>query len=243
VIQNPLEVRRHLGVVFQGPSLDRKLTGEENLSLLGRLYGFTGKALRQRVDEALEQVDLSDRRKDRVDKLSGGLARRIEIARALLPRPPVLLLDEPTSGLDPRARAELWQYLVRLSDQGTAVLAATHLGEEAERAHRVLILDRGVTVAEGEPQQLKQMVSGEVVEVACDDPAGLLPELETRLEASGVVVDGVVRIERQEAHEFIPRLVESFPGRIRSVTLRQPTLEDAFVHLTGHRFVSEETSS
>jgi ABC-2 type transport system ATP-binding protein len=243
VVAAPLQVRRAIGVVFQGPSLDRKLTGEENLQLLGRLYGLSGRELSRRVDEALERVDLADRRGERIDRLSGGMARRIEIARALLHRPPVLLLDEPTSGLDPRARAELWQYLVRLSDEGMAVIAATHLGEEADRTHRVVILDQGRTVAEGEPGEIKRQVSGEVIEVECEDPAAFLPELRERLDTEGVVVNGLVRIEREEAHTFIPRLVEGFPGRVRSVTLRRPTLEDAFVHFTGHRFDTGEAGS
>jgi ABC-2 type transport system ATP-binding protein len=243
VVKDALEVRRSLGVVFQGPSLDRKLTGEENLQLLGRLYGLSGRELTGRVDEALARVELSGRRRDRVDKLSGGMARRIEIARALLPRPPVLLLDEPTSGLDPRARAELWHYLVQLSDEGMAVIVATHLGDEADRAHRVVILDHGKTVVEGDPAEIKKQVSGEVIEVECDDPAGFVDELLERFGAEGVIVKDLVRIERKEAHEFIPRLVEGFPGRLRSVTLRRPTLEDAFVHFTGHRFDTGEPGS
>lgn len=242
VVSEALEVRRRLGVVFQGASLDGKLTVKENLLLLGNLYGLTRSLLRRRVDEALDRVDLTARGSERVARLSGGLARRVEIARALLHHPAVLLLDEPTAGLDPAARGDIWRFLVRLTDEGTALIVATHLGDEADRCHRVAILDEGVVVTEGEPAQLKSAVGGDVVVVTGDDPERLAAEISERHDCVVKIIDDTIRIERERAHEFIPRLVESFPGRLRSVTLRQPTLEDTFVHFTGRRFRAEESS-
>jgi ABC-2 type transport system ATP-binding protein len=240
VVADPGAARRRLGVVFQGPSLDRKLTAEANLRLLGCLYGLSGERLTARVSESLAATGLADRRRDRVQTLSGGLARRLELARALLARPDVLLLDEPTGGLDPAARADLWVALAAVSEEGTAVLYATHQGEEADRAHRVLVFDRGRIVAEGDPETLKGAVGGDVIVLECDDAPGLAAELRAVFGGTVAAVGGEVHVERERAHEFVPRLVESVPGRIRSLMLRRPTLEDVFVHFTGLRFRDRE---
>ena len=236
VARDPFAARRRMGIVFQGPSLDRRLSAEENLRLLGRLYGLRGAALSRAVDESLARVELADRRRDRVSVLSGGLARRLEVARALLARPDVLLLDEPTSGLDPAARAEVWESIEALSREGAAVLYATHFGEEAERAHRVVILDQGKVVAEGDPASLRAGVGGDVIVVECADPESFAARVHERFGVRARAVEGAVLVERERGHEFVPALVEAFPGQARSVTLRQPTLEDVFVHVTGHRF-------
>lgn len=237
VVRDPFAARRRLGIVFQGPSLDRRLSVQENLRLLGRLYGLGGGALARAVNEVLARVDLADRRRDRVSTLSGGLARRLEVARALLARPSVLLLDEPTSGLDPAARAEVWEAIEAQSRAGTAVLYATHLGEEAERAHRVVILDQGRIVAEGDPASLKAGVGGDVLVVECADPETFASEIRARFtDVRASALESAVLVERERGHELVPKLVEAFPGRARSVTLRQPTLEDVFVHVTGKRF-------
>jgi ABC-2 type transport system ATP-binding protein len=240
VAADPAAARRRLGVVFQGPSLDRKLTVEENLRLLGRLYGLSGERLRGRVTESLAAVGLAERRRDRVLTLSGGLARRLELARALLARPDVLLLDEPTGGLDPAARAEFWAALAAASEQGTAVLFATHQGEEADRAHRVLVFDQGRIVAEGDPDTLKAAVGGDVIVLECDDAPALADALRAAFGGAVAAVGSEVHVERERAHELVPRLVESVPGRIRSLMLRRPTLEDVFVHFTGLRFRDRE---
>jgi ABC-2 type transport system ATP-binding protein len=236
-------VRERVGIVFQGTSLDRKLTAEENLRFIGRLYGLSGSLLSQRIDETIERVGLGSRRHDRVATLSGGLARRVEIARAFLHRPPLLLLDEPTSGLDPTVRGEIWDYLKTLSQDGTAILTATHFGEEADQSNRVMLLAEGKTVTEGTPDELRARVGGEVVVVECQDPDGIGNEIQSLWQLASKVVDGALWIERENAHEFIPRLVETFPGRFRSVTLRRPTLEDAFVHFTGAPFMAERADA
>jgi ABC-2 type transport system ATP-binding protein len=235
-------VRRRLGVVFQAPSLDRKLTVRENLVLQAALYGVSGAARDARIGELLTTFQLADRASDLVETLSGGLARRVEIAKALLHAPPVLLLDEPSTGLDPGARRDLVGLLGSLARAGTAVLLTTHLFEEAEAANRIGILDRGRLLALDTPAALKATLGGDVVAVEAKDEAGapgLAAAIGSRFgdEAGKITVVGTtVRVERPAAHTFVPRLVEAFPGAFKSVTLGAPSLEDVFIAKTGRLF-------
>ncbi|MBI3697759.1 MAG: ATP-binding cassette domain-containing protein [Acidobacteria bacterium] len=240
VAVEPHAVRRRIGVVFQAASLDKKLTAAENLYHQGHLYGLHGRMLKERVRESLERVGLSDRAGDRVETLSGGLQRRVELAKGLLHHPDLLLLDEPSAGLDPGGRRDLWEYLTHLRDSaGVTVLVTTHLLEEAERCDRLGILDSGRLVAEGTPEELKKQIGGDVIALGARDPDSLCREVKERFSLDASVVDGVVRIEREHGHEFIAQLVEAFPGRIDSVTVSKPTLEDVFIHQTGHRLWDE----
>ena len=237
VRERPAEVRRHLGVVFQSPALDERLTVAENLRFHGRCYGLHGRALESRMDAALKSVSLADRRRDLVLTLSGGLRRRVELAKALLHEPPVLLLDEPSTGLDPRARRELRDALADLRTRaGTTVVFTTHLMDEAAAGDRVAILDVGRLVALGSPTALTSEVGGDVVWVSARDPETLAARIGARFEVRADIVEGRVRLERARAHEFVTDLIEAFPGEVDSVTLSRPTLEDVFVHHTGHRF-------
>ncbi len=240
VVTDPAAVRGVLGVVFQNPSLDKKLTVFENLIHQGRLYGLGGADLRARAMEFLGRVGLADRAGDVVEHLSGGLQRRAEIAKGLLHRPGLLLMDEPTTGLDPGARRDLWTYLASLSREGVTVLVTTHLMEEAERCSRLAILDRGRLAALGTPEELKKTVGGEVVSVTTSDPAALVAGLRAAFDITAGVFDNVVRVERADGHRFVPQLVEKFPGLIESVQVGRPTLEDVFVKHTGHRFWAEK---
>lgn len=237
VVTEAPAVRRLMGVVFQHPSLDGKLTVRENLQHQGHLYGLSGAALASRIVEMLERFGVADRARDRVDTLSGGLARRVDLAKGLLHRPRVLLLDEPSTGLDPQARWGVWQYLdrCRREDQLT-VLMTTHFMDEADRCDRVGIIDAGKLVAVGTPEALKAEISGDVLHIESADAATLAAGLSGRFALSPQVVDGRVRVERPRAHEFIPQLVEAFPEAIRSVSLTKPSLEEVFIHKTGHRF-------
>lgn len=229
--------RRRIGVVFQSPSLDKKLTVRENLVHQGHLYGLSGQPLRSRIDELLQRFAIADRAADYVEKLSGGLRRRVELAKGLLHKPEVLLLDEPSTGLDPLARRELGDYLEKLRDQdGVTILLTTHIMDEAERCDRLALLDHGKLVALDKPAALKEQVGGDVVTVGSRDSDRLRGEIEKRFGVKASVVDRTVRIERPRGHEFIPALVEAFPGEIDSVSVGKPTLEDVFIHLTGHRF-------
>jgi ABC-2 type transport system ATP-binding protein len=241
-VRRPRDVRRRLGVVFQAPSLDKKLTVRENLALQGELYCIPRSILSVRIPHLLETFRLEDRAADRVETLSGGLARRVEIAKALLHEPPVLLLDEPSTGLDPGARRDLADLLKELARGGTAVLLTTHLFDEADAAHRIGILDRGRLVALGTPAALKAEVGGDVVTVEAREEGGATELARAIAERFGAeagrvaAVGPAVRLERPRAHAFVPALVEAFPGRFKSVTLGAPSLEDVFIDRTGRAF-------
>ncbi len=237
-------VRRRLGVVFQQPSIDKLLSVEENLLHHGALYGLARPMLRARVAAMLERFGLAERRGERVGQLSGGLARRVELAKALVVGAEVLLLDEPTTGLDPRARREFLAHLGELRDRdGITVLLTTHHLDEAERADRVAILDRGRLVTLGAPDELKAALGGDVLVVQAASAERLRERMRLRLGLEATVVDGVLRLEAPRAHEMVPRLVDAFPEEIRSITYGRPTLEDVFVHLTGRRFAAAEAGA
>jgi len=237
VVRRPALARRELGVVFQAPSLDRKLTVAENLRHQGHLFGLHGRQLEARIAGALDRVGLSDRARERIEQLSGGLARRVELAKGMLHRPRLLLLDEPTTGLDPSARREFWAYLdaVRGEAETTAVVT-THLMEEAERGDRIALLDEGRLVALGAPAALKAEIGGDVLTVETDDPETLAAGIWERFGCRAQVVERAVRIERPRGHELVPELVDAFPDAILGITLGKPTLDDVFVHRTGHHF-------
>jgi ABC-2 type transport system ATP-binding protein len=237
VVAEPDAVRRHLGVVFQHPSVDGKLTVEENLLHHGALYGLGGRPLRERVERALRRIGLWDRRRDRVDRLSGGLQRRTELAKVLLPSVEVLLLDEPSTGLDPGARRDFLTSLRELRDEdGITVVLTTHDMDEAERCDRIGIVDRGRLVALGTAEELKARVGGDVLVLQTAAPEALRDAVQARFGLPATVVDGVVRLERARGHELVPQLVEAFPAEIRAVSFGKPTLEDVFVTVTGHRW-------
>ena len=235
VTRFPARVRRMLGVVFQSPALDPRLTVVENLRHHGHLYGLRGRMLQGRIDETLGIVHLDDRANDLVMALSGGLQRRVELAKALLSQPKLLLLDEPGTGLDPGARRDLWDHLAVLRRRGTTILVTTHLMDEASRCDRVGILHEGQLVALGTPADLTAEIGGDVILIAARDLEGLARKVLDRFGQPVEILDDRLRVERQLAHEFITDLVEAFPGEIESVTFGKPTLEDVFVHHTGRR--------
>lgn len=238
--ENTIAVRRRLGVVFQHPSLDGKLSVAENLAHHGRLYGIWGRKLREDSAAALSRLGLGARANDRVETLSGGLQRRVELAKSLLHKPDLLLLDEPSTGLDPAARREFSNYLGHLRDRdGVTVVLTTHYLEEAERCDRIAILDGGRLVAMAPPGELKARVGGDVVVIRGAAPEALQRKLLQRLKLKSQIVDGTVRIERPRGHELVREVVEAFGDEIDSVSFGKPTLEDAFVHLTGHQFFAE----
>jgi len=235
--QSPAAVRRQIGVVFQAQSIDVKLTAAENLWHQGHLYGMSGAALDRRIQEVLEHVGLQDRARERAQTFSGGMQRRVELAKGLLHRPSVLLLDEPTTGLDPGARRDLWQYLKSLRQQEqVTVLITTHLMEEAERCDRLAILNQGRLVALGTPAALKSEIGGDVILLEARDPDSLARRIAERFGGSPSVLDGKVRLERQHGHRFVTDVVEAFPGEVEAMSVSKPTLEDVFIDRTGHRF-------
>jgi ABC-2 type transport system ATP-binding protein len=243
--QDAPRLRRQIGVVFQAQSVDPKLTAYENLWHQGHLYGLKGSALKNRVEEILTRVGLADRAQERVETFSGGMQRRIELAKGLLHHPGVLLLDEPTTGLDPGARRDLWQYLQILRhEERVSILVTTHLMEEAERCDRLAIMNEGNLVALGTPAELKSEIGGDVILLdAARDADSLAQHIRTRFHVATTVLGAQVRIEREGGHRFVPDLVEAFPGEIQAISVSKPALEDVFIHRTGHKFWSENSES
>jgi ABC-2 type transport system ATP-binding protein len=242
--QEPARLRRQIGVVFQAQSIDLKLTAYENLWHQGHLYGLHGAALKDRIREILSRVGLADRAKELVETFSGGMQRRIELAKGLLHHPGVLLLDEPTTGLDPGARRDLWQYLRMLRDEEhVSVLVTTHLMEEAERCDRLAIMNEGNLVALGTPAELKSEIGGDVILLDAAHDAALLAErIQDRFHVETTVLENQVRMERESAHRFVTEVVEAFPGEIEAISVSKPALEDVFIRRTGHKFWSEDNS-
>src|SRR5438874_6254026 len=238
--KEPSQLRREIGVVFQSQSIDLKLTATENLRHQGHLYGLRGRDLSNRIQSVLERVGLSDRAREKAETFSGGMQRRLELAKGLLHGPRVLLLDEPTTGLDPGARRDVWQYLRILRDQEqVTVLVTTHLMEEAEKCDRLAILNEGKLVAIGTPTELKQEIGGDVIVLEAKEPESLAMRIHTRFAVDVSVVEGLLRIERDHGHRFVTDVVEAFPGEIESVSVAKPSLEDVFIRRTGHRFWTE----
>lgn len=237
-------LRQHMGAVFQAPSLDARLTVRENLAMSAALYGITGAAAQRRIDEHLALIGLADRARDRVLELSGGMKRRIELCRALLHGPSLLVMDEPTTGLDETSFRQAW---ARIDDlrrtRGLTVLLSTHRADEAERCDRVVVIDGGKTIAEGTPAELQRRVSGDVLTLTAREPEALCAELQQQLGLTARVLEGRVVLEHDRGHELIPRLVEALPkGRIDALSMHRPTLADVFVTLTG-RTLGTDTES
>jgi len=242
--KDPSQLRHEIGVVFQAQSIDLKLTATENLQHQGHLYGLRGSPLRVRIREILQRVGLGDRAGDKAETFSGGMQRRLELAKGLLHGPRVLLLDEPTTGLDPGARRDLWQYLSLLRDEEqVTVLVTTHLMEEAERCDRLAILNEGKLVALGTPTELKREIGGDVIVLEAKEPDALAMRIRARFDVDVRVVGGQVRIEKDQAHRFVTDVVEAFPGEIDAVSIAKPSLEDVFIRRTGHRFWTEGTQT
>ncbi len=241
------DVRKSIGIVFQDQSLDEELTAYENMDFHGRLYRIGGEERRQRIGELLTLVGLEDRKDDLVKTYSGGMRRRLEIARGLLHEPKVLFLDEPTLGLDPQTRNHLWEYIARLNDEkGITIILTTHYMEEADRlCDRVAIIDRGTIIALDTAENLKASIGGDVITIASPDP-GAIAGLLTAPWISGIERhDGSVTVRLQDADRHIPGIVTAIHQSgvgITSLSVRKPTLEDVFLHYTGKTIREEEAS-
>ncbi|QQE11722.1 ATP-binding cassette domain-containing protein [Planctomycetota bacterium] len=241
-------VREALGVVFQSPSLDGKLTAKENLLHNGHLYGLSGPDLDTRVDALLKRFQLIDRQNDLVEQFSGGMKRKIEVAKSILHEPRVLILDEPTTGLDPASRRDLWLTIHELVQKNSMTVAlTTHLMEEAEKCDRLAILSKGELVGIGTPSELKGLIGGDVISVVPEDQQhkNSAQELAENIRSNfngwddggePKIVDGIVRCEHKNGAEMVAKISGAYSTQIKSITVGQPTLEDVFVHLTGDKF-------
>lgn len=239
---NPAAIRSLLGVVFQSPSLDKKLRVEENLRHNGHLYGLTGKTLQNRIDEELERFRLSDRRRDIVEELSGGLQRRAELAQCMLHKPRLLILDEPSTGLDPAARNDLWQRLSEAKQQGVTLLVTTHLLDEAERCDRLGIMNEGKLAALDSPKALQASIGGDRITIRTADPEAMVSQLASRFQIKASVIDDLVRVETDSADELVPQLYAALREEIDELSVGRPTLEDVFLARTGRSFHSSDAT-
>jgi ABC-2 type transport system ATP-binding protein len=244
VVREPNEVRSRLGLVFQDPSLDIQLTARENLEFHAFLYNVPSSERDARIDEVLEMVQLADRAKSQVMTFSGGMKRRLEIARGMLHTPEVLFLDEPTIGLDTQTRRHIWGYLNALpKEKGVTIFMTTHYMEEAEFCDRIAIIDNGEIQAVGTPEELKAMVGGDVLTIGTVDDAAAAPLVEALAGKAPITVDGKLTVEVPNAAAFVPKLVRELPVQIESVAFRRPSLDDVFVKLTGHAIRGDEADS
>src|SRR4051794_6287766 len=227
-------VRRHIGLVFQDPTLDGYLTAEQNLRLHAELYGIDPGAIPGRMDQMLAMVDLADRRDQPVMTFSGGMRRRLEIARGLLHSPRVLFLDEPTIGLDPQTRSSIWRYIRALQEsEGTTIFMTTHYMDEAEFCDRIAIMDRGEIVVLDTPETLKASVGADRVVLGTADNDAALAALNDRFGIEATVAEGAVTFHVENGEAFVPRLFAELDVAITSVAVSRPTLDDVFMRHTG----------
>ena len=240
----PDAVRGRIGLVFQDPSLDQQLTARENLEFHAFIYDVPAASRKQRIDEVLEMVELTDRADSIVMTYSGGMRRRLEIARGMLHTPEVLFLDEPTIGLDPQTRRHIWGYLAELPKQhGVTIFMTTHYMDEAEYCDRIAIIDHGKIQAVGTPDELKAMVGGDVVTVVTADNDTALPKIAALAGSEPIRDNGSLRVEVPDAAAFVPRLVRDTGVEVTSVQFRRPSLDDVFLKLTGRAIRDEEAGS
>jgi ABC-2 type transport system ATP-binding protein len=245
---NQGEVRRSIGVVFQDPSLDDELTGEENLDFHGRLYGLNAAVRRGAIEEVLRLVDLAPRRHDLVKTYSGGMRRRLEIARGLMHRPTVLFLDEPTLGLDPQTRRKIWEYVRELNQSfSMTIILTTHYMDEADQlCSRIAVMDKGRIVSLGAPDELKALLGGDLLELEASGPLdAYVDRLRELTQAQSISVDGCsVKLTVEGGESIIPLIFQaahSLGVSISSVSLRKPNLEDVFIALTGREIRDDTT--
>jgi ABC-2 type transport system ATP-binding protein len=240
-------VRQAIGIIFQDPSLDDRLSGRENLRFHAMLYDVAGDVYQRRSTELLAMVDLTDKADEQIRAYSGGMKRRLEIARGLLHHPKVLFLDEPTIGLDPQTRRHIWQYLLKLRQQeGVTMFMTTHYMDEAEHCDRIAVIDHGRIVALDTPANLKRLVGGDIITLRTSDNTMAAARLTS---SNGVQTrpgpDGQLIVETPHGDHFIPVLIDRLavgdpPIAVQSINLSRPTLEDVFIKLTGHTIRAEE---
>ncbi|MDI6891675.1 MAG: ATP-binding cassette domain-containing protein [Actinomycetota bacterium] len=240
VLKEPHAVRRSIGLVFQDPSLDDRLTARENLEFHAMVYNLAPKDMWDRIAEVLRLVDLEDRQNDLVRNFSGGMKRRLEIARGLIHYPKVLFLDEPTLGLDPQTRNHIWQYVHDLKErEEITIFLTTHYMDEAENCGRIAIIDYGRIIALDTPDGLKRQVGGDIITIKTVDNERAAREIKERYGLEVSRDDGSLKFEIVRGEEFIPDLISGLSIEITSINWRKPTLEDVFLKLTG-RAIREE---
>ena len=243
VMRQRKEVRQSLGLIFQETTLDDYLTAEQNLLFHAYAYGVPKSERDARMKELLTMLELWDRRKQSVAVYSGGMRRRLEIARGLLHHPKVLFLDEPTLGLDPQTRRHIWRYILDLRErENLTFFMTTHYMDEAEHCDRIAVIDQGRIVALDTPDNLKDAVGGDVLSLRSEDNEAAMLEVRERYDLQPQLEDGQVIFNVPRGEQFLPEFVRGFGQRLLSVGIRRPTLEDVFLKLTGHAIRDEEAS-
>ena len=242
IVENKNEVRESIGLVFQDPSLDDRLTARENLEFHAVVYHVPRSVRPGRMKEVLEMVTLQDRADDRVETFSGGMKRRLEIARGLMHYPKVLFLDEPTIGLDPQTRNYIWEYIEDLKKrEGITIFLTTHYMEEAEHCDRIAIIDLGKIIALDTPEKLKDEVGGDIIKIKTENDDDAEKELREMYPDLKMLNDPECRLcfEMENGDEFIPNLIRDFGTKIIAVNVHRPTLDDVFLKLTGKEIREE----
>lgn len=235
--REPSAVRKSIGIVFQDSSLDKDLTARENLLFHAYLYNVDKSVRKERVEDALRFVNLSDRANDLVKRFSGGMKRRLEVARGLIHRPKVLFLDEPTLGLDPQSRTNLWEFITELPKQhAVTVFMTTHYMEEAEVCDRIAIIDKGRIIASGTPAELKKTIGGDVVYLKTTDNQAAIGDIRRLFDADASEKDDEIFLSALKGDVCIPSLIRELGDRVLSVRMQRPTLNDVFLKLTGKEF-------
>lgn len=238
------EVRKAIGIVFQDSSLDKDLTARENLVFHAYLYNVEKSERKKRVEDALRFVDLTDRADDLVKKFSGGMKRRLEVARGLIHRPKVLFLDEPTLGLDPQSRSNLWEFITELPKKhNVTIFMTTHYMEEAEVCDKIAIIDKGKIIAFGSPQELKKIIGGDVIYLKTDDNKKAMEDIRNLFDAEAYEKDGEIFLSALRGDVCIPEIIRKIGERVLSVRMQRPTLNDVFLKLTGKEIRDANASS
>ncbi|MBA7530791.1 Daunorubicin/doxorubicin resistance ATP-binding protein DrrA [subsurface metagenome] len=243
VVRHQSQVRQSIGLVFQDPSLDERLSGLQNLRFHALVYNMPVSVREQRIEQVLRMMELWDRRKGEVRTYSGGMKRRLELARGLLHHPKVLFLDEPTLGLDPQTRNRIWEYILELRQrEGTTIFLTTHYMDEAEKADRIAVIDHGKIVAMDTPEKLKEIVGKDIISVKTDDNDRAAEEIRLRYRIEVRRDSNGLTFEVASGEEFIPAFIKGLGTRILSISLRRPSLDDVFLKLTGREIREEEVS-
>jgi len=240
VVRNPNDVRRSIGVVFQNPALDDRLTGRENLDYHARMYGISGSERKKRIEEVLELVGLTEYGDTLVRNYSGGMKRRLEIARGLMHKPRILFLDEPTLGLDAQTRRAIWDYIKELNKEGVTIFLTTHYMEEADYlCDRVAIIDHGKILIIDNPNELKNSIGRDIIYLECSDPRRFVEVLDGEQWIENISLkNNLIMIGVKAGERRIPKLVElAYENgiEISSISMKKPTLEDVFIYFTGRK--------
>jgi len=243
VVHRQSQVRQMIGLVFQDPSLDERLSALQNLRFHALVYSVPASVREQRIEQFLKMMELWDKRHNKVQTFSGGMKRRLELARGLLHHPRVLFLDEPTLGLDPQTRNRMWEYILELRRQeATTIFLTTHYMDEAENADRIAVIDYGKLIAMDTPAKLKRMVGKDIVSLKTDDNDKAMAEIRRRYQIEARRDGDGLCFEVANGEEFLPVLLREFSTLIVSVSMRRPSLDDVFLKLTGREIREEDVS-